>query len=129
MRAVGYWMGQGLGAYVGCEETLPHDMHFLKALVAPRYYLETNGYADIWANPRGSYLALLAAREVFRLYGAADKCLTSYREGGHRHSPYDFGVLFDVMDANLRGTPLPEAIERIPYDDMAPLHDLTVPKG
>ena len=128
MRAVGYWMGQGLGAYVGCEETLPHDMHFLKALVAPRYYLETNGYADIWANPRGSYLALLAAREVFRLYGASDKCLTSYREGGHRHSPYDFGVLFDVMEADLHGTPLPEAVTRIPYDDMSPLHDWRCPE-
>ena len=129
LRAVGYWMGQGLHAYVGKEDTLPYDMHFLKALVAPRYYLETNGYADIWANPRGAYLAFLAAKEVWRLYGAEDKCFTSYREGGHRHSPYDFGVLFDLMEADIRKTPLPEGITRVPYDDMEPLHDFVAPNA
>lgn len=127
MRAVGYWMGQGLHAYVGKEETLPYDMHFLKALVAPRCYIETNGYADIWANPRGTYLALLAAREVYRFLGAEDKCACFYREGGHRHSPADFGALFDFMEADINGTPLPESITRIPYDDMEPLHDFTAP--
>ena len=129
MRAVGYWMGQGLQPYVEREQELPHDMHFLKALVAPRCYLETNGYADIWANPRGSYLALLAAKEVWRLYGAEDKCRTSYREGGHRHTPFDFGVLFDFMESDINGTPLPDAVTRIPYDDMAPLHDWQCPKA
>ena len=127
LRAVGYWMGQGLHEYVGKEETLPHDMHFLKALIAPRCYLETNGYADIWANPRGAYLALLAAKEVYRLYGAEDKCQTSYREGGHRHSPADFCALFDFMESDIKGTPLPEQITRIPYNDMEPLHDWSAP--
>ena len=129
MRAVAYWMGAGLGAYVGKEATLPHDMHFLKALIAPRCYLETNGYADIWANPRGSSLAFLAAREVWRLLGAEERCATFYREGGHRHSPADFAALFDFMEADLRGTPLPDSLTRTPYCDMEPLHEYRAPLG
>ncbi len=128
MENVGYWMGQGLWKYVGKEETLPHDSHFIKALIAPRCFLETDGYDDIWANPRGSYLSLEAAREVWKLYGAADKCACRYRPGGHRHGWEDFNALFDFMEADLKGTPLPEEFTRIPYDDMEPLYDWSAPE-
>lgn len=127
MRAVDYWMGQGLATYVGKEETLPHDMHFFKMLVAPRYYLETNGYADIWANPRGAYLAYLAAKEAWRLYGAPERCLSIYREGGHRHADFEFGAVLDMMEADIHGTALPGYFDAIPYTDMAPLHDWSAP--
>lgn len=127
MEQIGYWMGQGLWAYVGKEETLPHDSHFFKALIAPRCYLETNGYGDIWANPRGSYLSLLAAKEVWRMYGAEDKCACWYREGGHDHGWADFNALFDFMESDINGTPLSEEFTREPYTDMEPLHDWTMP--
>ena len=127
MERLNYWMGQGLWDYVGKEETLPHDSHFIKALIAPRCYLETNGYGDIWANPRGSYLSLLAAKEVWKFYGAEDKCACWYREGGHAHGWLDFNALFDFMDTDLHGTPLPDSITRLPYDDMELLHDWTAP--
>ena len=127
MERLNYWMGQGLWDYVGKEETLPHDSHFIKALIAPRCYLETNGYGDIWANPRGSYLSLLAAKEVWKFYGAEDKCACWYRNGGHDHGWLDFNALFDFMEADLKGTPLPESITRAPYDDMELLHDWTAP--
>ena len=126
-RHVPHWMGEDMRAYIGKEETLPHDSHFLKALIAPRYYLETNGYADIWANPRGSYLSLLAAREVFRLLGAEGRCLAFTHEGGHRHTPADFSAILDMMEAAIGNTPLPEALTRAPYDDMEPLHDWKTP--
>jgi len=118
-----FWMGQGLKQYIDREEEIPHDSHFIKALIAPRYFLETNGYGDIWANPRGSYLAWLAAKEVWKMYGAEDRCLTKYREGGHGHWFEDFCALFDVMETDLHGKPLPECVCRAPYDDMEPLHD------
>ena len=127
MNHLGYWMGQGLWDYVGKEETLPHDSHFVKALIAPRCYLETNGYGDIWANPRGSYLSFMAAKEVWKFCGAEDKCACWYREGGHRHGWADFNALFDFMEADLKGTALPEAFTRLPYDDMEPLHDWEAP--
>ena len=128
MENIGYWMGQGLWKYVGKEETLPHDSHFIKALIAPRCYLETNGYDDIWANPRGSYLSWEAAREVWKLYGAADRCACWYRPGGHGHRGKDFNALFDFMEADLSGTPLPDEFTRIPYDDMEPLYEWSAPK-
>lgn len=54
-RAVPYWMGPKLRKYIGREETLPHDVHFIKALVALRCFLQTEALGDIWANPWGSF--------------------------------------------------------------------------
>ena len=45
------------------------------------------------------------------------------RGGKHRHGREDFNALFDFMEADLKGTPLPEKITWIPYDDKEPLHD------
>ena len=122
-RSVPCWMGDGLRAYVGREEELPYDMHFIKALVAPRCLLETNGYEDIWANPRGSYLTHLAAREVWRLCVFPERCAAWYRSGGHRHGWRDFNALFDFMDAMRCEAPLPEEFTRPAYTDMPPLHE------
>ncbi|MBQ4605649.1 MAG: hypothetical protein IJB15_03025, partial [Clostridia bacterium] len=77
----------------------------------------------------GSYLSLLAAKEVWKFYGAEDKCACWYREGGHNHGWLDFNALFDFMEADMKGTPLPESITRLPYDDMEPLHDWKAPEA
>ena len=104
--------------YIGKENEIPHDMHFIKSLIAPRCLLETNGYGDIWSNPKGSYLTFLAAREVWKLYGKEDNCATWYRFGGHAQGNGDFNALFDFMEAALSGAKLPEAFRRKPYDDI-----------
>ncbi len=123
---VPYWMGKGMRAYIGRETELPHDMHFIKALVAPRYFLETNGYGDIWGNPRGSYLTHLAAKEIWKLYNEEQRCQTWYREGGHKHHFEEFCALFDFMEWAIYGK---EWKEVVPYDDMSVLHDWTNPTG
>jgi len=120
-RAVPYWMGQGMREYIGKESELPHDMHFIKALIAPRVLLETNGYGDIWCNPRGSYLTFLAAREVWKLYGKEKRCQTWYREGGHDHGWDDFKALFDLLEVFIYKKT--EWKEKEPYDDMEKLHN------
>jgi dienelactone hydrolase len=107
-RAVPYWMGPELRKYIGSEEALPHDMHFIKALVAPRCFLQTEALGDIWANPRGSFQTYLAAKKVWGLFGAQENCTAVYREGGHDHSFADFCVLFDLIDAKRKGQALPE---------------------
>ena len=122
---VPYWMGQGLREYIGKEETLPHDMHFIKMLVAPRVLLETNGYGDIWSNPRGSYLTFLAAKEAWKLYDVPDKCQTYYRDGGHDHGWTDFNALFDLLEKMIYGKDTWE--ERIPYEDIEQIHDWSCP--
>jgi hypothetical protein len=106
-RAVPYWMGPKLREYMGKEETLPHDMHFIKALVAPRCFLQTDAFGDVWANPRGSFQTYLAAKKVWELLDARDNCAAVYREGGHDHTFDDFCVLFDMIDAKRNGKPLP----------------------
>ena len=122
-----FWMGEDLRPYIGREAELPYDMHFIKALIAPRHLLETNAYGDTWANPRGSYLTWLAAREVWRLLGAEKNCQTWYRPGWHTQGWADFNALFDFIDACRFGAPIPQDIARAPYDDMAPLHDWRAP--
>ena len=122
-KVLSYWMGEGLRDYIGREQELPHDSHFIKALVFPQCLIETNGYGDIWANPRGSYLSNLAAREVWRRYGEERGCVCHYRRGGHAHGPVDFGALFDYMEADITHAALPACFAHVPYDDMEPLHD------
>jgi len=129
MRVIPYWMGKGLAEYVNREGDIPYDTHFIKALVAPRCFLETNAYGDIWANPRGSYLTWQAAKEAWKLYGAEDRICTWYREGDHNHGMEDFCALFDFMEANMYGKPYTEALVRVPYDDMEPLHEWSCPAG
>lgn len=123
---VPYWMGDGLKEYIGREQDLPHDMHFIKALVAPRYLFETNGYADIWANPRGSYISHLAVKEVYKFLGKEENCQTYYREGGHGHLYGDFMAYLDFIECMLQGK---EYKAKVPYDDVPELFDWRAPES
>ncbi len=122
------WMGEGLRQYIGREQDIPYDTHTIKALIAPRYLLETNAYGDIWGNPRGSYLSNLAAREVWKLYDCSERCACWYRHGWHAHGWDDFCALFDFIDSARAQSPLPESIAREPYTDMEPIHDFKCPE-
>ena len=124
-NAVPYWMGEGMRWFIGRENELPHDMHFIKSLVAPRYLLETNGFGDIWANPRGSYLTNLAAKEVWKLYGKEENCKAWYREGGHKQHFEEFCALFDFLDWAISGK---EWEEKEPYSDLPAIYGWKCPK-
>ncbi len=121
VKAVPYWLGPKMKHYVGREAELPHDMHFMKAFVAPRYLLETEGLQDIWSNPRGSYQTYLAAREVYRLLGCEKHISVWYREGGHGHRFVDFTALMDYMLCIKNGEPLPACYSLNPFPDMPPM--------
>ncbi len=92
-----YWFGPKLSQYIGREEELPFDQHFLKAAVAPRKLLETNGRDDTWANPKGAYITYEAAKEVFELYGVPENIAYRIRSGGHAHMLSDFEALFEFI--------------------------------
>lgn len=125
IHAVPFWFGEGMKKYVGSPSDIPHDHHYFKALIAPRGLFESNGYDDINANPRGSYLTHLAAKEVWKLYGREDNCATFYREGGHNHTFEDFCAFFDFIEFMMGKTSTFKT--KTPYDDIEPLHDWTYP--
>ena len=127
MRAIPYWFAPAMHAYVGREEALPFDQHMLKACVAPRYLLQTEGLDDTWANPKGSYQTLLAAREVYKLLGAEDHIAAYYREGGHAHGYREYIQLLDFMQACLRGERAPEHYYEHPYPEMENIFDWACP--
>lgn len=48
---------------------LPMDGHMLISLVAPRPLLLQTGDTDYWSDPKGEFLAAVAAEQVYRLFG------------------------------------------------------------
>ena len=110
-----YWFGPHLGEYIGRESTLPFDQHFLKACVAPRLLLTTEGLGDLWANPTGTWHTHAAAAAVYRFLGIEDRIGIWYREGGHAHGVADWNALLDFMDWHFRGRKPTHGYSRNPF--------------
>ena len=64
------WQFAGnLQKYVGNWDGMPVDTHMLIALSAPRPVYITGGTTDQWADPKGEFLAAVAAGPVYSLLG------------------------------------------------------------
>lgn len=73
------WQFAGnLQKYVGRWNDMPVDAHILIALSAPRPVFVTGGTADQWADPKGEFLAEVAAGPVYRLLGRQDLGATDF---------------------------------------------------
>lgn len=99
-----HWMNPALQPFVGRENELPFDQHFLKALIAPRALLTTEALDDPWANPSGTWQTHLAAAEVYELLGAREKIACKFRPGGHEHNLEDWCTFLDFADLHLART-------------------------
>jgi hypothetical protein len=57
------------GKFAEHVDQSPVDAHMLIALMAPRPVLLQTGDKDFWSDPKGEFLAAVAAGPVFRLFG------------------------------------------------------------
>ena len=113
-----YWFSANFQKYRGHTDQLPVDAHELIALIAPRPVYITGAEDDRWADPRGEFLACVAAGPVYRLLGAHDLGTTEMpalnqpimrtiayhiRTGKHAVTDFDWDQFLNFADANLRG--------------------------
>lgn len=106
-----YWLTDEAAAFgdterfaaLGEEALLPYDGHIVRALIAPRPIITTEGLDDTWSNTFGTQVSWRAAEEVYRFLGAAGKNALHYREGGHAYNAEDWSVVLDFADNMLFG--------------------------
>ncbi len=68
-RVFPFWFCPNYKKYVGKENELPFDQHFLLSLVAPRHLIIGTAEEDTWADPNSEFLALSLTNDVYNLYG------------------------------------------------------------
>ena len=64
-----HWFCPAFATYAGREAALPVDAHVTLAMTAPRPLYVASAVEDHWADPRGEFLAAVAAEPAWKLFG------------------------------------------------------------
>lgn len=103
LRQFPFWFGPDLPQYIGREQELSFDQHYLKALVAPRALITLEALGDLWANPTGTQRTHDAVKPVWQRVGTVDSLGIVYRDGGHTLGLADWEAFLDFADWRLLG--------------------------
>ena len=123
-----FWLGPKMGQYIDCEELLPFDAHYLKALVAPRVLFVSEAAADVWANPIGSWMTTIAAGEVYKFLNADSKLYWYFRTGTHYHKPEDIEKLVSIILHIHDSEPLRDGFFTLPFVPPKKIYSWTIPQ-
>ena len=112
-----YQFAGNYAKYAGFPDTAPMDANMLIALIAPRPLLLQTGDRDFWSDPKGEFLAAVAAGPVYHLLGKDGLDTDQWPEaktpilhtigyymhdGGHGMVPSDWNIYLDFMKMHLQ---------------------------
>jgi hypothetical protein len=112
-----HWFCGNYKQYSGREADMPFDAHMLLALAAPRPLYVASAQEDQWADPKGEFLAAVAASEVYEVLGrkgigttvmppvnepVGDAVRYHVRTGKHDITAYDWQQYLDFAEKHFR---------------------------
>lgn len=64
-----HWLRASFDQYTGKDQELPIDQHFLMAAIAPRLLYVASAENDLYADPKGEFLAAFHASPAWKIFG------------------------------------------------------------
>ncbi len=112
-----HWFCSKFKSYNDDVNALPIDQHMLIALMAPRPVYISSASEDLWADPRGEFLAAVHATPVYKLLGKVGLPKNKFptvntpltgtigyhcRDGQHDITNYDWNRFLDFAESHWR---------------------------
>ena len=126
-----HWFCPRLATFANREGELPCDQHSLLAMTAPRPLYVASAQNDRWADPKGEFLAAVAADPAWKLYNlqglgtqvmppentSIGKMIGYHiRNGNHDLLPFDWNQFADFADRKLRKNRFSQPDQDIPLN-------------